>query len=110
MKKLNVILVALVLLVGTTISAAPIHFIKEKKTVSQEIEKFLKNANMELEHDVNAYVTFMINEEQEVVVLTVDTDNETIARFIKSRLNYKKLENTLLQGEEYKVPVTMKAG
>lgn len=109
MKKLSVMLVALVLLVGTTISATPVPVVKDKKTVSQEIENFLKNTNMELDKDVNAFVTFIINEEQEVVVLTVDTDNEVVARFIKSRMNYKKLENKLLQGEEYKLPVRLKA-
>ncbi len=109
MKKLSVILVAFVLLFGTGISTAAVALDKEKKTISQEIGTLLKNADMDLETDVLASVTFTINDEYEIVVLTVDTDDQTIERFIKSRLNYKKLENRLVPGEEYQVPITMKA-
>ena len=110
MKKVSVILVALVLLFGTNLTAADAGLDKEKKlTISQEIGDLLADADMELDYDVNANVTFMINEEGEVVVLTVDTNDSSIERFIKSRLNYKKLQNKLAAGEEYKVPIIMKA-
>ena len=110
MKKVSVILVALVLLFGTNLTAADAGLDKEKKlTISQEIGDLLADADMELDYDVNANVTFMINEEGEVVVLTVDTNDSSIKRFIKSRLNYKILQNKLLAGEEYKVPIIMKA-
>ena len=110
MKKLSVILVAFVLLLGTNMNAAETGLVKEKKlTISQEIGDLLKDADMNLDYDVNANVTFMINGEGEIVVLTVDTTNLAIERFIKSRLNYKKLQNKLQEGEEYKVPVIMKA-
>ncbi len=110
MKKVSVILVALVLLFGTNLTAADAGLDKEKKlTISQEIGDLLADADMELDYDVNANVTFMINEEGEVVVLTVDTNDSSIERFIKSRLNYKKLQNKLTAGEEYKVPIIMKA-
>lgn len=110
MKKLSVILVALVLLLGTNVTAADAGLDKEKKlTISQEIGDLLADNDMELDFDVNANVTFMINEEGEIVVLTVDTSNLSIERFIKSRLNYKKLQHKLVAGEEYKVPIIMKA-
>ena len=90
MKKLSVILVAFVLLLGTNVTAADAGLDKEKKlTISQEIGDLLADADMELDFDVNANVTFMINEEGEIVVLTVDTSDLSIERFIKSRLNYK---------------------
>lgn len=107
MKKLGLILLAFVLLFGTSISTAAAELEKDKKTVSQEIGALLKGANIDLEADVNATVTFMINDENEIVVLTVDTEDETIERFIKSRLNYQKLQNQLEVGEEYEVPVVM---
>ena len=110
MKKLSVILVAFVLLLGTNVTAADAGLDKDKKlTISQEIGDLLTDADMELDFDVNANVTFMINEEGEIVVLTVDTSDSSIERFIKSRLNYKKLQSKLLAGEEYKVPIIMKA-
>jgi hypothetical protein len=110
MKKLSVILVTLVLLLGTNLSAAEAGLDKNKTlTISEEIANLLTDADMVLDYDVNANVTFMINGEGEIVVLTVDTTDSSIERFIKSRLNYKKLQNKLLEGEEYKVPITMKA-
>jgi hypothetical protein len=109
MKKLSVILLAFVLLIGTGISAATVELKKDKKTVSQEIGMLLQDANIDLEADVNAYVTFMINEESEIVVLTIDTDDEMIERFIKSRLNYHKLQNELISGQEYAVPIRLQA-
>ena len=62
MKKLSAILLAFVLLLGTGISTAAVDLEKDKKTVSQEIGSLLKNADIELDEDVNAYVTFMIND------------------------------------------------
>ena len=110
MKKLSLILLAVVLFIGTGISAATADLEKDKKTVSQEIGAFLKDANIDLEADINATVTFMINDENEIVVLTVDTADDNIEKFIKSRLNYKKLQqNQLETGEEYQVPIVMKA-
>jgi hypothetical protein len=110
MKKLSVVLVAFVLLLVNNVTAADAGLDKEKKlTISQEIGDLLTDADMELDYDVNANVTFMINDEGEIVVLTVDTSDIAIERFIKSRLNYTKLKNKLLAGEEYKVPIMMKA-
>ena len=110
MKKLSAILVAFVLLLGTNVMAANAGLDKEKKlTISQEIGDLLADADMELDYDVNANVTFMINDEGEIVVLTVDTDDLAIEKFIKSRLNYKKLDHKLLVGEQYNVPIVMKA-
>ena len=110
MKKLSVILVAFALLLGTNMAATEVGLDKEKEfTITQEIGALLKGADIALEEDVNSMVTFMINEEGEIVVLTVDTDDLTIEKFIKSRLNYHKLQNKLTTGGEYKVPIIMKA-
>ena len=110
MKKLSVIVVAFVLLFGTNLAAAEVVLVKEKKfTISQEIGDLLKGADLNLDSDVKSVVTFILNEDGEIVVLTVDTDDLTIEKFIKSRLNYHKLQNKLPEGEAYKVPIIMKA-
>lgn len=110
MKKLSVILVAFVLLLGTQMAATDLELAKDKKlTVSQEIGDLLKSPELILEKDVKAYVTFLINEEGEIVVLTVDSDNLAIERYIKGRLNYKKLQHEMPKSKEYKVPILIKA-
>ena len=109
MKKVSVILVAFALLLGTNITAADVGLDKENEfTISQEIGNLLKDANFILDYEVKVNVTFMINDEGEIVVLTVDAKDRSIEKFIKSKLNYKKLQNKLVEGEEYKIPITMK--
>ena len=60
-------------------------------------------------YDKGAEINQQWHDEGEIVVLTVDTIDIAIERFIKSRLNYQKLQHKLVVGEEYQVPIIMKA-
>ena len=104
MKTFKSIVLALVLLVGTTISA---HVDTKKKpaSITEEIGQLLENPSFDVLQDIKAITTLMINDEGEVVVLSVDTENEMVERFVKSRLNYKKLIHKLEKGKEYNVPI-----
>jgi len=103
MKNVKVLLVASALFIGTLISAAaePAPVVKTK--FSHEIAKLLENPNFDME--VTTSVSFVINSEEEIVVLSVDTNNLVVERFIKSRLNYAKIESDLVYGKEYTVPI-----
>jgi len=103
MKNVKVLLVASALFIGTLISAAaePAPVVKSK--FSAEIAKLLENPNFEM--DVTTSVCFVINADKELVVLSVDTDNTIVERFIKSRLNYEKIDSNLVNGKEYTVPI-----
>jgi len=105
MKKVKVILVALTLMLGTlfTTAATPTNLVKTP--FSAEIAKLLEDPNFLENVDVYTTVTFVINSEGELVVMDVDTDNDLVERFIKSRLNYHKIETSMLKGKEYKVPI-----
>jgi len=50
-------------------------------------------------------VSFMLNDENEIVVISVETEDDNVERFVKSRLNYQEVASTLEQGKAYKVPV-----
>ena len=106
MKNLKIYLVAILLAVGTTVSATttPLKKDAKKVEVTTQIAELLKNPEMEVNEDIEAKVTFMVNDKKELVVINVDTQNENVDAFIKSRLNYKKL-NTLKTGEEWVLPV-----
>ncbi|WP_299684270.1 hypothetical protein [uncultured Dokdonia sp.] len=107
MKNLKIYVVAILLAVGTTTSFASNTTPKvenKKVAVTTQIAELLKNPEMEINEDIEAKVTFMVNNKKELVVINVDTKNESIDAFIKSRLNYKKL-NTLKVGEEWVLPV-----
>jgi len=103
MKKVKVILVATALLIGTLFTTAAVPTPVVKTNFSVEIGKLLENPNFDME--VTTSVCFIINSEGELVVLSVDTKNTVVERFIKSRLNYEKINSRLIKGKEYTVPV-----
>jgi len=109
MKTIKSIALALVLLIGTTLSATnPVDYkVKHEKAI-QEIAQLLKSPNFEVESDTSVAVSLMVNSDGELVVLHVATNNERVERYIKNRLNYYKLENSLEKGKQYKLPVRIK--
>ncbi len=105
MKNLKIYLVAALLAVGTTVFANDTNPVKTTpENVTSQIAELLKNPEMDVEKDMMAKVTFMVNDNKELVVINVDTKNENLDAFIKSRLNYKKLD-ALTTGKEWVVPV-----
>lgn len=79
-----------------------------KSTICAEIGHLLKDNKIVLEgqDELSAWVSFTVNEEREIVVLTVRTDSEMVERFIKAKLNYQSVGNTgLLPGSTYEVPI-----
>ena len=110
MKKVNVILVALALSIGTLTSYAAVDPVVTTSETTKEIGKLLKDPGFEVNTDINAMVTFVINKNGKIVVLSVDCETKTICKFIKNRLNYNELGSELEKGKEYKVPVRIVTG
>ena len=108
MRKLSLLVVALAFFVGTTANAATEPNESNPVTITQEIGKFLANPDFDFGSEEIAKASFMINKDNEVVVLSVDSDNDTVVSYIKSRLNYQKLEADAQTGMEYTVPVRLK--
>lgn len=108
MKKVNVILVALALFIGTLTSYAGVDPVVTSKEPTKEIRELLKAPGFEIDSEMRAVVTFVVNKNNEVVVLSVDCETKQICSYIKSRLNYQKIDTNLKKGVEYKVPVRIK--
>ncbi len=111
MKKVSLFLITLMLF---TVGTASANTVPEPKELSAQIESLLERNQLVIdqEEEVLASVLFTLNENQEIVVLSVQTENRTVEAFVKSRLNYKKvtLEGILYQeGENYRVPVRITA-
>ncbi len=80
----------------------------DPQALAQEIGALLKKPEFKIADDVLTEVTFVFNKENEMVVLTVDTDSEQLRNYIKSRLNYKKLFSKEIKSNQiYKVPVRL---
>lgn len=60
-------------------------------SITQDVQKLLKSSDLVLKQTEKATVKIMINSKNEIVVLSVDTNNEQIDAFVKARLNYKKV-------------------
>ena len=82
----------------------------DPRMMSIEISSLLKHHKLKLKKDTRANVLLAINKDHEIVVLSVEAENETIERFIKEKLNYKKIHCPVDPDvEEFKLPVTLKA-
>ena len=110
MKKSIVFVFAAVLALNTVI-AANSDFTNKKnpKSVTEQISKLLESPHFDVSEEMLVTVTLVMNQEQEVVVLDVDTHNKDIVKYIKSRLNYEKL-NIGTVGEHVTLPVRIIPG
>ena len=81
------------------------------KKVREQIVKMIQKPDLSyIDFDqVESTVHFLVNKNSEVVVLYVDTKDEFVDNYLKSRLNYKQLKDTQLRGR-YAMKVTLKNG
>lgn len=108
MKKIKVLCVAAAL-AFSGVALAGTEPNQEQK-LNKEIGQLLDNPTFNVEDELTAYVTFTLNDKDEIVVLTVDSDSSLVESFIKNRLNYKKVATKLNTGTKfYKVPVRLVA-
>jgi len=113
MKTLKSMLLVVAITLGSVLSTNATEELKvesnsttESKAITSEIVNLLQKPNFTIEDDVQAYVRLVLNENNEMVVLFVNSENEMINNFIKNRLNYKKVsENVINKDQEYIVPV-----
>jgi len=72
-----------------------------------QISKMLSvNSFSDTSSDVTTQVRFTLNGEGEIVVLSVATESENLERFVKNRLNYKKVKiSNVKEGKLYTIAV-----
>lgn len=61
------------------------------------------------EAEMQSILHFTVNEKNQLVVLSVDTDHEFIDQYLKNRLNYRKVTTANLRGR-YSMKVILKNG
>ena len=111
MRKLSLVFVAAMLLVTGNILANDSVKNDPTKKLATQIEELLED-NYLTEDLVNltAQVKFTLNEKDEIVVLSVDTEDERLESFVKSRLNYKKVDvDASKEGKMFTVPIRIKS-
>ncbi len=112
MKKISLMLVAIMLLASTSafaLNETPNN--NPSKELKGKVKKLL-NGYFEMSSDekFDATVIFTVNKEKEIVVLSVDSEDKDFCQFVKNKLNYKRVKiEGVVQGRRYTIPVTVQA-
>ena len=107
MKTVKSIFVALALVLSTSITAAtePAGDPNVLIEASNEIANLLGTPYFNVEEDISASVSLIVNNDGELVVLNVESENDQVKSYVKSRLNYHKITTKLEKGNEYQLPL-----
>ena len=108
MKKLAVLFFGFAMSVTTLFANNDLEKGKEeaRATLRTEIIKLL--GNYRVEETTTAEVSFMINRKGEIVVLSVESENEDLENYVKAALNYQSVEKTIAKRMKvYKLPLKM---
>ncbi|MGY5847593.1 hypothetical protein ACW6QP_09240 [Salegentibacter sp. HM20] len=107
MKNLRIFMMAAAISLAAmgTAEAGP----KKPKSIQKELEIMLHAAQLKFEEDVTAEIVFTFNKNQELVILSVETNEPDLAHLIRQRLNYKTVEMPAVVANSYVLPVRIKA-
>lgn len=79
----------------------------DKKTLRSEIVSLLGDSfPMEINKSSSAEISFIVNNKNEVIVVSVDSKVDEFKAHVKNRLNYKKINlKNIKKGEIYRMPI-----
>lgn len=110
MKQLKTLLLAVLITASSVLSASNEDKKPDSGVITVAIGKLLKDPSFLVDKDIVVDVTLTLNKNNEIVVLSVDSNELYVENFIKSRLNYKELPATFTSKERtFKVPVRVTA-
>lgn len=93
MRTIKSLLLVLAITFSSVLSANTEKEPVNSQSVAKEVAKRLKNPDFKLDKEVLVFVKFTLNDDNEMVVLSVDSDKKIIDSYIKNRLNYVKLKS-----------------
>ena len=106
--KLIITVIALTLFVSSATFANATETTSSNQLRAEVVELLGSHPFDEIEEGVEATVSFMLNKEGEIVIISVDSDSEGIEEFVKGKLNYQKINTTgLKNGKIYEIPLTL---
>lgn len=109
MKKLAVVIFVFAMSVTSTFANNEDKLKKKRSEVRTEVVKLLGKYDRDLNASMHTEVSFIINRKNEIVVLSVDSKNQSLVSYVKRKLNYKKIKvNTLNYMKVYKLPLKVK--
>jgi hypothetical protein len=111
MKNIKFLLLAMAITFSSLLSANTENSDKNTpELIAAKIGKLLEKPNFIIDQDITANVVITLNKNNEIVVLSVETENILLAPYIKSRLNYQSVPvNMNLKEKIFVVPVRITA-
>lgn len=102
--------IALTLFVGSFAFAGTTTKSDQKQQLRSELVQLLGDLNeFEEKTNITANVSFVVNDKNEVVVISVNSKNAQVREILKGKLNYKKIETLGIErGEIYSMPLKIK--
>ncbi|MFK8105279.1 MAG: hypothetical protein AB8G15_22395 [Saprospiraceae bacterium] len=109
-KNVALLICAVLLFANSTFATNPATDPKvAKQELRSEIVQLIKSPIMEGLEEVGAKISFMINDDNEVIVLNVKTESNYIDGFVKQRLNYQTVNvEGLKKNKKYSMKVNFK--
>ncbi|MDG1528487.1 MAG: hypothetical protein P8I51_02505 [Polaribacter sp.] len=82
---------------------------KAKKVLRTEIVSLLGTHSYDFSTKVvEAQVSVILNNKSELIVISVNSNNEEVTNYVKSKLNYKKVTvKGIKKGTVYRIPLKM---
>lgn len=101
------VVVATMLLTVGNVFANEVTTVDPSESLSAQISKLLSNnAFTQNELALTAQVRFTLNNDHQIVVLSVETENMALADFVKRKLNYEEVDlEDYKEGKLYTIPV-----
>jgi len=108
MKNLKLIALALVISISTASFATPTKENPTSKLREQIIELLGAPSEKLSDTKIQTEVVFTVNNENEIVIISVKSKNANVKSFVKSKLNNKKVtSNTLNEEKIFRMPLTI---
>lgn len=110
MRKLSLVFAAAVLFTAGNVFANDSKKADPSKSLTEQITELLKDNVFDLNNqELTAKVLFTLNHNKEIVVISVETEDEILEGFVKSKLNYQEVAlNDFHEGKLYTVPVRIR--
>jgi putative cell wall-binding protein len=108
MRKLKSIITILAISLSTiyAVNATEVNPSKTKELRTEIVSILGSKISIELNKPSTAEISFIINNQNEIVIISVDSDIDELNAIIKRKLNYKKVQvRGTKKGEIYKIPL-----
>jgi len=95
MKTIKSLVLVAVFAFSTVVSATnPIERERDAKpsSIEQTISSLLEKPNFAIDQEITTTVSLIVNDNNEIVVLDVNSEDKQVESYVKLRLNYKKLD------------------